>query len=65
MAYRCTISLTIRRTAEQHQDAADDLLPPYTREERMRELCQRLVLLRWRVQRLRLRSTPLLPKQTP
>jgi hypothetical protein len=34
----------------------DDLLPPYTMEERMRELRQRLVLLRWRAQRLRTRS---------
>ena len=35
----------------------DDLLPPYTTEERIRELRQRLVLLRWRAQRLRTRST--------
>jgi len=34
-------------------------------EERMRELGQHLVLLRWRAQRLRTRSTQLLPKQAP
>jgi hypothetical protein len=34
----------------------ETLLPPYTMEERMRELRQRLVLLRWRAQRLRTRS---------
>jgi hypothetical protein len=33
----------------------DTLLPPYTMAERMRELRQRLVLLRWRAQRLRTR----------
>jgi hypothetical protein len=61
MAYGCTIRLT----ADKRQDAEDDLLPPYTIEERIRELRQHLVLLRWRVQRLRTRSTPLLAKQAP
>jgi len=32
-------------------------------EEQIRELRQHLVLLRWRAQRLRTRSTPLLHKQ--
>jgi hypothetical protein len=61
MAYGCTIRLT----ADKRQDAEDDLLPPYTIEERIREPRQHLVLLRWRVQRLRTRSTPLLAKQAP
>ena len=61
MAYGCTIRLM----ADKRQDAEDDLLPPYTIEERIRELRQHLVLLRWRVQRLRTRSTPLLHKQAP
>jgi hypothetical protein len=34
----------------------ENLLPPYTTEEWIRELRQRLVLLRWRAQRLRTRS---------
>ena len=61
MAYGCTIRLM----ADKRQDAEDDLLPPYTIAEWMRELRQRLVLLRWRAQRFRTRSTPLLPKQAP
>ena len=61
MAYECTTPLM----ADKRQDAEDDLLPPYTIAEWMRELRQRLVLLRWRAQRLRTRSTPLLPKQAP
>jgi len=52
-------------TAEKRHDTEDDLLPPYTMEERMRELRQHLVLLRWRAQRLRPGSTPLLHKQAP
>ena len=52
-------------TADKRQDTEDDLLPPYTMEERMRELRQHLVLLRWRAQRLRTRSTQLLHKQAP
>jgi len=52
-------------TADKRQDTADDLLPPYTMEERMRELRQHIVLLRWRAQRLRTGSTPLLHKQAP
>ena len=63
MAYQCMPSLTIRLTAEQPHAAAEDLLPPYTTEEWIRELRQRLVLLRWRAQRLRARSTPLLHTQ--
>ena len=50
---------------DEPQDTEEDLLPPYTMEERIRELRQHLVLLRWRVQRLRTRSTPLLAKQAP
>ena len=52
-------------TADKRQDTADDLLPPYTMEERIRELRQHIVLLRWRAQRLRTGSTPLLHKQAP
>jgi hypothetical protein len=36
--------------------AEEELLPPYTSAEWIRELRQRLVLLRWRAQRLRARS---------
>jgi len=61
MACGCTTPLT----ADQCQDTEDDLLPPYTMEERIRELRQHLVLLRWRAQRLRTGSTPLLHKQAP
>jgi len=43
-------------TADKRHDTEDDLLPPYTMEERMRELRQHLVLLRWRAQRLRNRQ---------
>jgi hypothetical protein len=62
MTCGCTTSLTIRLTADKRQDAEDYVLPPYTIEERIRELRQRLVLLRWRAQRLRTRSTQLVHK---
>src|SRR2546428_7765812 len=55
MACGCTTPLT----ADQCQDTEDDLLPPYTMEERIRELRQHLVLLRWRAPRLCDRRHPL------
>ena len=45
--------------------ADEELLPPYTIFERCRELRQRSLLLCWRAQRLRARSTKLLHKSCP
>ena len=52
-------------TADKRQDTADDLLPPYTMEERIRELRQHLVLLRWRAQRLRNRQHAVVAQAGP